>query len=191
MSFRHAYSFMDAAIFRWTWDILWVGGMDIRKKHGRKTKLMDIKEIGWTSDMSMKEQLLARLMSGEPYRVVYDLNRSKSSFYQAYNEWSTLAKKTIRWRKTKGDRVNGSSRRATGYQRDSQSRSEDPARKSQDIPLSYTASDLVLSTILLGELINGHEQNSKTRKHHSPSQPNLNIKATQTRTISFQIDDES
>ncbi|MEE9509804.1 MAG: hypothetical protein V3V81_04865 [Candidatus Bathyarchaeia archaeon] len=67
--------------------------MDIRKKHGRKTKLMDIKEIGWTSDMSMKEQLLARLMSGEPYRAVYDSNRSKSSFYQAYNEWSTHAKK--------------------------------------------------------------------------------------------------
>ena len=67
--------------------------MDIRKKRGHKTSLMDIKEIGWTSDVSMKERVLARLMSWEPYRAVYDSNRSKSSFYQAYNGWSTHAKK--------------------------------------------------------------------------------------------------
>jgi len=43
--------------------------------------------------MSMKERLHARLMNGEPYQAVYTSTRSKSSFYQAYNEWSTHAKK--------------------------------------------------------------------------------------------------
>jgi hypothetical protein len=66
--------------------------MDIRKKHGHKTNFMDIKERGWILGMSMKEQILARLMSGEPYQTVYHSTRSKSSFYQAYNEWSTHTK---------------------------------------------------------------------------------------------------
>lgn len=43
--------------------------------------------------MSMKEQILARLMNGEPYQAVYHSTRSKNSFYQAYNEGSTHAKK--------------------------------------------------------------------------------------------------
>ena len=46
--------------------------MDIRKKRGRKTSLMDIKEKGWTSEMSMKEHLLARLMNGELYQIVFN-----------------------------------------------------------------------------------------------------------------------
>ena len=53
--------------------------------------------------MSMKEQILARLMSGEPYLAVYNSTRSKSTFYQPYIEWSTHTKKRyddIRRRKT-------------------------------------------------------------------------------------------
>jgi hypothetical protein len=47
-------------------------GWTLGKKHRYQTSLMDIKEKGWTSDMSMKEQLLARLKIGEPYRAVYN-----------------------------------------------------------------------------------------------------------------------
>ena len=41
----------------------------------------------------IKDEVLFKLLIGEDYKTIYSELKGKKPFYQAYNEWSTHAKK--------------------------------------------------------------------------------------------------